>query len=176
VVAAEANVPVVLDSVAVALARLLPTTPNAKDIGEQDKSSTTHWNLNDTFALRNFAPMQGWACPVEPRTPRRSPAQEARDASRSPPRAPKPSKSTLGTALKENDLVEVVDILARDPELANMPFWDGSKEFPLERAIRLQCDEVIIRILKDNGAQLSNSENNKNNMNNIRIPSEKPMW
>jgi hypothetical protein len=79
-------------------------------------------------------------------------------------------------ALKENDLVDMLDILAKNPKLANMPFWDGSNEFPLERAIRLQCDEVIIRILKDNGAQLSNSENNKNSMNHIWIPSEKPTW
>jgi hypothetical protein len=167
----NANVPDVFEGVGVSLMSLLPTIPKMEHLGEQHKSSTTHWNVEQTFAPRTFTAMQGWAFPGELRMPRRSPAQEARDASRSPPRAPKPNKSTLGTALKENDLVKVVDILAKNPKLANMPFWDGSKEFPLERAIRLRCDEVIIRILKDNGAQLSNSENN---MNNIWIPSEKP--
>lgn len=140
------------------------------------------WNVEETFALR-IGTKDLSRDAVEPTTPRRSPAQRARDASRSPPPAPKPNKSSLGKALKENDLVEVVDILAKNPKLANMPLWDGTRESPLERAIRLQCDEMIIQILKDNGAQLSNSENNNqnnmnnnNNTNNIRISSEKPTW
>lgn len=78
---------------------------------------------------------------------------------------PNQKKVRLGVALEENDLVDVVSILAKNPKLANMPFLDGSNELPLDRAIRLECDDCIIEVLKDNGAQLGNGENQPNFMN-----------
>lgn len=54
----------------------------------------------------------------------------------------------------ENDFLDVLYHLNKNPKLANMPL-DGSSEFPMERALRLQCDPMIIQILTENGARRS---------------------
>jgi len=146
------KVPEVLDSVSASLMSLLPNS------GGEDKLPTTFWNLE-----QSSAPMQGRFRPFEPCTPRRPKTKESR--SRSPPPAPNQKKLKLGNALEENDLVEVVSILAKNPRLANMPLC--SNELPLDRAMRLHCDDMIIEVLKDNGAQQSDSENQHNFMNNV---------
>lgn len=90
-----------------------------------------------------------------PTTPRRSLGQQQLHL-KTPPPAPKHriSKSQMDKALQENDFVEVVDILAKNPRVANMPFFDDSDEFPLGRALRLQCDPMIIQCLEDHGAKI----------------------
>jgi len=83
---------------------------------------------------------------TEPATPRRCTPQH--EASLSPPPAPRPKRRNLGQALKEDDLVEVVEILAKQPDIATVRFLDTA-ELPLERATRLRCDPTIIMLLKD---------------------------
>lgn len=54
--------------------------------------------------------------------------------------------------------MRVVEIMAKHPKLAIMPFLDGTGELPLARALRLHCDSVIVQILKDNSAGLHDSQ------------------
>eukprot|EP00746_Dinoflagellata_sp_MGD_P086087 gnl/MRDRNA2_/MRDRNA2_34054_c0_seq1.p1 gnl/MRDRNA2_/MRDRNA2_34054_c0~~gnl/MRDRNA2_/MRDRNA2_34054_c0_seq1.p1 ORF type:complete len:262 (-),score=43.87 gnl/MRDRNA2_/MRDRNA2_34054_c0_seq1:261-974(-) len=160
----EAKVPQVLDKVSVSLMSLLP---NAQSDG-QEQVPNLWGSLPQPLALpgRLRAP--------SPSTPKRSPAQVARDLSRSPPPAPHHKTVKLGKALESNDLLEVVEILAKHPRLATMPFWD-THELPLERATRLHCDEMILDILRDNGAGNVDAENRP--MNAIQNPYDFPeMW
>ena len=58
----------------------------------------------------------------------------------------------MDVALNNNDLVHVVELLARDPKIANKALCNGMGEQPLERARRLQCDLAIIRLLESAAA------------------------
>jgi hypothetical protein len=55
-------------------------------------------------------------------------------------------------ALQANDLVKVRSCLAADAEVATFPFWDHDVEPPLCAAVRLRCDESIIKTLLDSDA------------------------
>jgi len=153
--------PNVLDPVSVSLMSLLPSiNQNDGELGP-DKMAMTRWPLHKAL------PIPGPARALSPpSTPRRNTTSKWRDVSRSPPPAPNQRKVALGEALEENDLVHVVEILAKHPQLATMPFWDNN-ELPLERATRLQCDEHILEFLKHNGADLGGDENLPMNQNPI---------
>jgi len=93
-----------------------------------------------------------------PRTPSKSQRRKTRD-NVSPPPAPmkRRFKSALALALEQDDLVAIVELLAKQPMLATMPFFDGTNELPVMRAVRLACDPAIIQLLLDNGAELNSA-------------------
>jgi hypothetical protein len=141
----------VLDDVTVSLMSFLPKFPRApQELGtlhEHDHKMNL-WN-----AYTSLSSMPGWSSPgatTMPVTPRKLTPEAV-----SPPPAPKKSMPQLSKALHANDLVTVVEIMAKDPELAGTPLRDqilGPTEFPLEQAERLGCDSMIIEILKHHGA------------------------
>lgn len=162
--------PAILDSVSVNLLSYLPTTTkvDGEHRGGNGKVPTIYRDLQQPFAQKQD--------PEGPRTPRRSSIKDVEDVFQSPPPAPKPTgRNHVDKALKEDDLVEVVDILSRNPKLVNMPFLDGSDEFPLERALRLQCDPMIIQILEDFVAKSSDS-NDAENGRMKHIPRRLTLW
>lgn len=63
----------------------------------------------------------------------------------------------LALALEQNDLVTIVEVLAEQPMLATTPFFDGTGEFPVMRALRLGCAPAVLGVLVDNGGDLYNS-------------------
>jgi len=67
-------------------------------------------------------------------------------------------------ALTRNDLVEVVEILAKRPELAQMPLGDGTYELPLKRALDLDCDRAVIDVLQGFGAEDSVSDDTSDHL------------
>lgn len=162
----EEKFPDVLDSVSLTLLSYLPKMPkmDEENFDAHGRMPTTYHNVQQPFTQ-----LQG---SVEPGTPRRSLAQERRDLSPIPPPAPKRkvSRHHVDKALKENDLVEVVDILMKDPKLANVPFFDGTNEFPLGRALRLQCDPMIIQFLEGHGAKIHGPEGAGNYHENNILP------
>eukprot|EP00746_Dinoflagellata_sp_MGD_P098933 gnl/MRDRNA2_/MRDRNA2_40193_c0_seq1.p1 gnl/MRDRNA2_/MRDRNA2_40193_c0~~gnl/MRDRNA2_/MRDRNA2_40193_c0_seq1.p1 ORF type:complete len:127 (-),score=26.40 gnl/MRDRNA2_/MRDRNA2_40193_c0_seq1:124-504(-) len=82
--------------------------------------------------------------PGTPRTPIRARRQHAY----SPPPAPKShGRLALDSALDSNDLLEVVEILAKQPGLSGMPLANG--RLPLKYAMDMGCDASIIDVLED---------------------------
>jgi hypothetical protein len=67
----------------------------------------------------------------------------------SPPQAPKPysQRERMNRALDQNDLVAVVELLAKNPTLAGVPHAHGCVTDPLVRARHLGCDPAIIDAL-----------------------------
>jgi hypothetical protein len=166
----EAKFPQVLDKVSVSLMSFLPTMEKDGLHGQEQMPGSAWGSLPQPLA------MPGHLRAPSPSTPKRSKTQQNRRLSRSPPPAPQHKKVKLSQALESIDLLEVVEILAKHPWLATMPFLDdGNDELPLQRATRLHCDEMILEILKENGAENAGAENRP--MNLIRNPYIFPeMW
>lgn len=163
----EANVPQVLDKVSMSLMSFLPKMEQDGQHGQEQ--------MPMTWAKLQPPSVPGRCRAPSPSTPKKSAGQQARDVSRSPPPAPKQTKVQLGQALANNDLVQVVEILAKHPQAATMPFLDdGNYELPLARATRLHCDEMILEILKENGAEFASAENRP--MNQMANPYLFPLW
>ena len=74
----------------------------------------------------------------------------------------------LGDALNQDDLTMVVEAIADEPLLTITPLSDGTHtEFPLDRALRLNCQPMIIEILEHNSTNLvETNEGNTNQENN----------
>lgn len=177
----EASVPQVLDKVSVSLMSFLPKMEQDGQHGGAEfkpgsfKPTETMGFSSATWGKLQPPPMQGQSRSPSPSTPKRSADKQARETSRSPPPAPKQKKVRLGKALEENDLLQVVEILAKHSHLATMPFMDdGNYELPLERATRLRCDEMILELLRDNGAGRIDAENQPRNR--IQFPDMIPQW
>lgn len=99
------------------------------------------------------------ALPASPRTPSpHTPARGRRQSAFSPPPAPKPQRKVFWPlVLARNDVVEVVEILAKlpDPTMFTTIPIPGDGRTPLQFAVDSGCDQVIIDILADHEAELA---------------------
>lgn len=122
------------------------TTPLPQDLDAVQTSLLSFLEFMQTQPQRR--PVAARSPPMTPTNSLRRQALETL----SPPPAPRKRqfKSALATALEQNDLVTVVEVLAERPVLATVPFFDG--EFPVMCALRLGCEPAIISVLCDNGA------------------------
>eukprot|EP00746_Dinoflagellata_sp_MGD_P164893 gnl/MRDRNA2_/MRDRNA2_93833_c0_seq1.p1 gnl/MRDRNA2_/MRDRNA2_93833_c0~~gnl/MRDRNA2_/MRDRNA2_93833_c0_seq1.p1 ORF type:complete len:144 (-),score=31.02 gnl/MRDRNA2_/MRDRNA2_93833_c0_seq1:225-656(-) len=103
--------------------------------------------LGSCIGCDNLSSLEHQPSPQEqlPATPF-TPVRARRQPASSPPPAPKAHRQSLQPALESNDLVMLVEILAKQPELATIRFANG--QLPLRFAMDMGCDASIIGVLE----------------------------